>query len=34
MTLLKKFKMEKKHPKLPNELYLTDTLTKLQYCSE
>jgi len=26
--------MEKKHPKLPNELYLTDTLTKLQYCSE
>jgi len=30
---LKKIKMEKSHLKVPNELYVIETLAKLQYCS-
>jgi len=34
MTLLKKLKMEKITSKIPNELYVIETLTKLQYYLE
>ena len=34
MTLVKKIKMEKSHLKIPNELYVIETLKQLQYCSE
>jgi len=34
MTFLKKTKRKRSHLNIPNELYIKETLTKLQYCSE